>query len=1330
MTSPRQWDRRRNRSARLQLETLEDRRQPASATVQPIWGDGAVELNAHDHGLTDIDSLPVPGILANRPNMPRGLFAFNVTNVMPGGIAIVDLTMPSGSQPRAYFKQDPVTGTLDRFDWDGKTGAKIAGDRVTLYLQDGGRGDADGIANGVVVDPGGPGGLGGGDPGGGGLGGGDPGGGGGGGPGGLGGGGGGTTGGLVISQVYGSGGVTDAVYNRDFIELFNPTSSSISLSGKSVQYAGTSSGSWTVLTLSGSISSGHYFLIGGASGSTGAALPTVDQSASVNLADTGGKVALVDGTTALFGAVPFTTVIDHVGYGDADWFEGSGTAPASDAADAALRLGNGNYDTNDNQWDFLSDTPNPRNSSSSAANLRPHVTMPSTTWTATNTALTVTGISVSDPDAGMNSLAITVSADNGTITLASTTGLTFSDGDGTADTSMTFTGTLTNIGSALSGLTYTPETGYHGAAGISVWADDQGNSGVGGSLFDAGVVTIVTGGQIVALDESVDGTEDTAAMIDVRANDAWATYSTPALTVATSPSHGTAVVDNNGTFMDSSDDVIKYTPSAEWHGTDSFTYQLSDGMFNTTTATVTVTVAQVNDAFIATTGDENMYSDEGESVNVRFDTPDATESLTWTSTGLPTGLSLNSSTGVISGRAQYDQAGAHSVTLTATGGDGDTFTQDLTWNVSDVNRLFWQDNIFSQAGQVVVLNTMANDQIGNTLTYTMTGLPNGITIDSSTGLYSGYPGQDTYPNVDTSVGEYDVTLTVTGGGATDVRAFHWTVVSKDYGGGHVNINATEIHEDDLGFIGKPLPAWVHSFNSGLPVVVRVMSDKATLSLDPSADPVGSSEIEFPAQNVLGNGGVFYIIPKLGSVSNDDIVVVANRENMGGGETVIGAGTINAVGVEIGTTGLNAAGETNKERLGIIAAVDTPKEMLKPESPNYRIPPRKWDQTKLWVKITAGTLGEKSIWLIAPFAPKNAPTQLGQSDLNGRVALKKEGVDGDGLENLELKANAFTGGSASLSIRGHLDAKLRPSPFQTEPGNDGRLWLGLFSKNENPYGATKEMAGAYTHGFSVAAIPVGWKHETSVKLKEKVQIGTKDGQPVFVTLPGLAKFGSEYPTAYLSGAAFLAALGNSTGVLFGAAYFNTWISDSGEMSDLDQAFTSEAFLPTRPGDNTGVFTNSPADTSEGVFRSAGAKPALEQTPDFIGWGSKVPLTSNSDSKFAGRIKFHSALIKLVLGKKVNADDGGSSLSRQYAEFYDARTGMTATNAVPVANSGFKVTHSILIVSPTRIIFSVEKDPNGWTVTARGSTTEVGPGTITCTKEFDTEISSDPSYDYGN
>jgi hypothetical protein len=54
----------------------------------------------------------------------------------------------------AYYKQ--VAGVWETFSFDGSTGAQFVGDEITLTLQDGGRGDSDGLANGRVVDPGAP----------------------------------------------------------------------------------------------------------------------------------------------------------------------------------------------------------------------------------------------------------------------------------------------------------------------------------------------------------------------------------------------------------------------------------------------------------------------------------------------------------------------------------------------------------------------------------------------------------------------------------------------------------------------------------------------------------------------------------------------------------------------------------------------------------------------------------------------------------------------------------------------------------------------------------------------------------------------------------------------------------------------------------------------------------------------------------------------------------------------------------------------------------------------------------------------------------------------
>src|SRR4026208_293109 len=78
---------------------------------------------------------------------------------------------------------------------------------------------------------------------------------------------------VVVSQVYGGGGNSGATYTHDFIELFNRGSTSVSLGGGSVQYAGapgTGLFSANVTTLpSVSLAPGQYLLVQEAQGAGG-----------------------------------------------------------------------------------------------------------------------------------------------------------------------------------------------------------------------------------------------------------------------------------------------------------------------------------------------------------------------------------------------------------------------------------------------------------------------------------------------------------------------------------------------------------------------------------------------------------------------------------------------------------------------------------------------------------------------------------------------------------------------------------------------------------------------------------------------------------------------------------------------------------------------------------------------------------------------------------------------------------------------------------------------------------------------------------------------------
>lgn len=179
---------------------------------------------------------------------------------------------------------------------------------------------------------------------------------------------------IVISQVYGGGGNGGSSLKNDFIELYNPTTSTVSLSGWSLQYASSAGTNWSnQIFLTGSIAPGQYFLVKAGTGGGGTVdLPTPDvTNTAVNMSATAGKLALVNSTTLLTGSgCPLNaTVIDFVGFGSgADCREGGATtsfnAPAPSVVNSIVRKNAGCLDANNNSTDFETTAASPRNSAS------------------------------------------------------------------------------------------------------------------------------------------------------------------------------------------------------------------------------------------------------------------------------------------------------------------------------------------------------------------------------------------------------------------------------------------------------------------------------------------------------------------------------------------------------------------------------------------------------------------------------------------------------------------------------------------------------------------------------------------------------------------------------------------------------------------------------------------------------------------------------------------------------------------------------------------------------------------------------------------------------
>ncbi len=107
-----------------------------------------------------------------------------------------------------------------------------------------------------------------------------------------------------------------------------------------------------------------------------------------------------------------------------------------------------------------------------------------------DTPLVLPSITVADPDAGANPIQMRLSCTWGWLTLASTTGLTFTQGGGGGGAIVEATGTLADWNSALAALVYTPSANYNGPDALLIHADDLGWSGPGGPMTDDGQVAI------------------------------------------------------------------------------------------------------------------------------------------------------------------------------------------------------------------------------------------------------------------------------------------------------------------------------------------------------------------------------------------------------------------------------------------------------------------------------------------------------------------------------------------------------------------------------------------------------------------------------------------------------------------------------------------------------------------------------------------------------------------------------------------------------------------------------------------------------------------------
>jgi len=212
--------------------------------------------------------------------------------------------------------------------------------------------------------------------------------------------------------------------------------------------------------------------------------------------------------------------------------------------------------------------------------------------------------------------------------------------------------------------------------------------------------------------------------------------------------------------------------------------------------------------------------------------------LSFGASGLPHGLSINASGGLISGTPTA--AGTSTVTVTAVDAGGPSASASLTWTVSAaMASIRSPGKQMSTVGRPVDLKLHAQANNGGPVSYGASGLPHGVSIDASSGLISGTP---------TAARTWAVTVKATApGGGSATASFRWIVraaVSVERASvSGIGQGATTVSLMVAATYGSP---WLKRLVIGLPNGLRFSNQARSLVNGIALKGPGGSSLKFTA----------------------------------------------------------------------------------------------------------------------------------------------------------------------------------------------------------------------------------------------------------------------------------------------------------------------------------------------------------------------------------------------------------------------------------------------------------------------------------------------------
>ena len=299
------------------------------------------------------------------------------------------------------------------------------------------------------------------------------------------------------------------------------------------------------------------------------------------------------------------------------------------------------------------------------------------------------------------------------------------DGDPLSVTSATATNGSAAIGAGGS-LTYTPNADFAGADTISYTISD----GAGGTATGSVAVSVAAANDApVAVADTATTAEDTAVTITVLGNDT-DVDGDPLSVTSASATNGTVVVETDGS--------LSYTPNADFSGTDTITYEISDGAGGTATGSVAVSVGAANDAPVAEDDTASTTEDTAVTIDVLGNDTDLDgDPLSVTSASATNGTVVVAADGSLTYTPEADFNGTDTITYEISDGAGGTATGSVAVSVGAVNDapVAEDDTASTLVDTAVTIDVLGNDTDvdEDPLTVTSATAPNGTVVVEADG---------------------------------------------------------------------------------------------------------------------------------------------------------------------------------------------------------------------------------------------------------------------------------------------------------------------------------------------------------------------------------------------------------------------------------------------------------------------------------------------------------------------------------------------------------------------------------------------------------------------